>query len=399
MKRNLVAILLVGMVAGGLTDAQVMPGLKTATITCGAERTGEYLGLLANACVGVVSNPTSRAGDVHLVDLLLGNGIRVNKVFAPEHGFRGEAEAGEVIRDGKDSKTGLPVVSLYGNHKKPTPDDLAGIDWMVFDIQDVGVRFYTYISTLHYVMEACAENSVPLLVLDRPNPNGFYIDGPVLDTAFRSFVGMHPVPVVHGMTIGEYARMINGEGWLTSGITCRLTVVPCAGYDHQTEYVLPVKPSPNLPNQTSVYLYPGLCFFEGTIVSIGRGTPFPFQVYGHPNLKGDFTFIPVSIPGVVQRPLHEGVTCHGTDLRQTGLSRVSGQKCLVLDWLIDAYKELGKKDEFFIKYFNTLAGSATLKEQIIAGQSAEAIRQSWARDLDRFRPVRAKYLLYPDSGD
>lgn len=396
MKRNLAAILLLVMVSVVVSEAQIMPGLKTGSVVCGADRTDEYLGLLSAAAVGVVANPSSRSGDQHLVDKLLGSGIHVAKVFAPEHGFRGEAEAGAVIADGKDSKTGLPVVSLYGNHKKPTPGDLAGLDWMVFDIQDVGVRFYTYISTLHYVMEACAENSVPLLVLDRPNPNGFYVDGPVLDTLFRSFVGMHPVPVVHGMTIGEYARMINGEGWLKGGISCRLTVVPCSGYDHQTEYVLPVKPSPNLPNQVSVYLYPGLCFFEGTIVSIGRGTEFPFQVYGHPNMKSAFSFIPVSIPGVVRQPPFEGQKCFGADLRLTGIQEIAIQHGLVLDWLIDAYNQLGKKDTFFNSYFNTLAGTDLLRRQITAGISPVEIRRSWEKDLKRFKRIRAQYLLYPD---
>ncbi|MFH0760416.1 MAG: DUF1343 domain-containing protein [Bacteroidota bacterium] len=396
MKRNLVAILLVVMVSAGMLGAQIMPGLKTGNITCGADRTGEYLDLLKTARVGVVANPSSRCGDLHLVDFLLRSGIKVSRVFAPEHGFRGEAEAGEVIRDGKDTKTGLPVVSLYGNHKKPTPEDLAGLDWMVFDIQDVGVRFYTYISTLHYVMEACAENSVPLLVLDRPNPNGFYVDGPVLDTVFRSFVGMHPVPVVHGMTIGEYARMINGEGWLKSGIACRLIVIPCMGYDHQTEYVLPVKPSPNLPNQVSVYLYPGLCFFEGTIVSIGRGTEFPFQVYGHPDMKSNFSFIPASIPGVVQRPPYEGEKCFGTDLRLTGIQEIAFRHGIVLDWLLGAYDELGRKDSFFTSYFNTLAGTDKLRQQISCGIPPVEIRRSWKKGLERFKKIRIKYLLYPD---
>jgi uncharacterized protein YbbC (DUF1343 family) len=304
--------------------------------------------------------------------------------------------AGALIDGGADPLTGLPVVSLYGKHKKPTPEDLKGLDLVLFDIQDVGVRFYTYISTLHLVMEACAEEGVALMVFDRPNPNGFYIDGPVLDTAFRSFVGMHPVPVVHGMTIGEYARMINGEGWLPDGLRCDLAVIPCQGYDHETEYILPVRPSPNLPNQVSVYLYPTLCFFEGSVVSIGRGTPFPFQVYGHPHLTGAFRFTPESLPGFSLHPQHEGKACTGVDLRGSGLERIARQRGLVLEWILEAWKGLGGKGAFFTDYFDTLAGSDQLRKQILAGLSPEELRKGWEAGLDAFRVVRAKYLLYPD---
>jgi len=377
--------------------AQVMPGLKTGAVTCGAERTGEYTSILRGVSVGVVANPTSRIGHRHLVDSLLGMGIRIGRVFAPEHGFRGEAEAGEEIQGGKDVKTGLSVVSLYGNHRKPTPEDMKGLDWVVFDIQDVGVRFYTYISTLHYVMEACAEHSIPLLVLDRPNPNGFYVDGPVLDTAFRSFVGMDLVPVVHGLTIGEYALMVNEEGWLGGGRKCELKVIPCLGWDHQTEYILPVQPSPNLPDQISVYLYPGLCFFEGTVFSVGRGTRFPFQVYGHPEGVGSFSFTPFSIPGVSLRPAHEGKVCHGRDLRKTGISQFAESRSLVLDWVIEAYRGFGKKEAFFNNYFNTLAGTEQLRRQITEGKPVGEIRKSWEKDLIQYRLIRKKYLLYPDG--
>jgi uncharacterized protein YbbC (DUF1343 family) len=392
-------LLWLAILLSGLTgvDAQVFPGLKQATVLCGADRMDQYAGRIAGKNIGLVANPTSRVGRVHLVDTLVCSGIRVKRVFAPEHGFRGEEEAGATISDGQDPVTGVPVVSLYGNHKKPTPADLAGIDLVIFDIQDVGVRFYTYISTLHLVMEACASQGIPVLVLDRPNPNGFYIDGPVLDTAFRSFVGMDPVPVVHGMTIGEYAMMINGEHWLEKGLQCDLTVIPCSGYDHQTEYVLPVKPSPNLPNQVSVYLYPTLCFFEGSVVSIGRGTEFPFQVYGHPGLKGDFVFTPHPVPGVSLHPPLENQPCRGRDLRIGGIRELSGRPGLRLEWLIDAYKSLNTGDKFFTGYFDTLAGSGRLRSQIREGASPDDIRKSWKEGLHRFQGVRAKYLLYPDS--
>lgn len=376
--------------------AQAFPFLKSGKVICGAERTKDYFPKIEGLRVGVVANPGSRVGFVHLVDTLLASGIDVCKVFAPEHGFRGEAEAGELIRGGKDEKTGLPVISLYGNHRKPTPEDLAGLDLVLFDLQDVGVRFYTYISTLHYVMEACADEGIPLMLTDRPNPNGFYIDGPVLDPEFSSFVGMHSVPVVYGMTIGEYAQMIVGEGWLPDSLICRLTVVPCLGYDHETEYVVPVKPSPNLPNQTSIYLYPSLCLFEGTTVSLGRGTPFPFQVYGHPALSGSFSFTPESIPGVSANPPHLDNECFGQDLRVVGLERLQEQKGLVLDWLIDSYENLKGQSDFFISYFNTLAGTDRLQDQIIRGLSVSEIRKSWQPELDEFREIRKKYLLYPD---
>ena len=390
-------ILAVGLTLMGITSfAQLMPGLRVSKVICGAERTDLYFDDLRGQQVAVVANPTSRIGNRHLVDTLLSAGIKVDRVFAPEHGFRGEAEAGEEIRDGRDPKTGLSVVSLYGNHKKPTPEDLKGIDLVIFDIQDVGVRFYTYISTLHYVMEACSENEIPLLVLDRPNPNAFYVDGPVLDTAFRSFVGLHPVPVVYGMSIGEYARMINGEGWLAGGRTCRLQVVPCSGWDHQTEYILPVKPSPNLPNQPSIYLYPTTCFFEGTVFSLGRGTGFPFQVYGHPTVKGDFAFTPVSIPGVSLRPPHEGKVCSGRDLRKDGIAQVARTRGLVVEWLLDAYSLYGKKDDFFISYFRTLSGTERLKEMIRSGKQPQEIRASWQNEIHSFLKIRKKYLMYPE---
>ncbi len=395
LKRLIWLVILINSWIG--IEAQILTGLKQSEVRCGADRTEVYLRMVSGRAIGLVANPTSRIGAVHLLDTLVRSGVNVKKVFAPEHGFRGEEEAGAKILDGLDPVTGIPVVSLYGNHKKPTPADLAGVDMLIFDIQDVGVRFYTYISTLHLVMEACAAEGKPLLVLDRPNPNGFYIDGPVLDTAFRSFTGMHPVPVVHGMTIGEYARMINGEGWLEKGMKCDLTVIACEGWDHQTEYVLPVKPSPNLPNQIAVYLYPSLCFFEGTVISIGRGTDFPFQVYGHPAITGDFKFMPVSLPGISLHPPFENKMCYGRDLRRDGIREFSENPGLMVELVIEAWNKMHGSADFFIGYFDTLAGSTQLRTQIRDGVSPEVIRQSWKPGLHRYQQIRSGYLLYPDS--
>jgi len=360
----------------------------------GAYRFDEYISLIEGKRVAVVANQTSMVGKTHLVDNLVGIGINVKKIFAPEHGFREMADAGEHISDGSDTGTGIPLVSLYGNHLKPTPVDLQGIDVVLFDIQDVGVRFYTYISTLHYVLEACAENAVTCVVLDRPNPNGFYFDGNIADTLFRSFVGMDPVPVVHGMTVGEYAMMLNGEGWLRNGIKCELTVIKCKGYRHKTLYELPVKPSPNLPNQTSIYLYPSICFFEGTNISLGRGTPYPFQVFGSPELPDrGFSFTPESVPGAKNPPLL-GRLCYGTDLRNAIKDKLVPAPKINLEWLIGAYNEFPEKDKFFTPYFDVLASGPLLREQIRKGMSAEEIRATWQEGLSRFASIRKKYLLY-----
>ena len=360
----------------------------------GANQTDMYRSLIDGKTIAVVSNQTSLDGEIHIVDKLLGMGMKIETIFAPEHGFRDLADAGETIRDGKDPLTGIRIISLYGKHVKPTPEDLAGIEVMIFDIQDVGTRFYTYISTLHYIMEACAENNITCIVLDRPNPNGFYFDGNILDTAFRSFVGLHPVPVVHGMTIGEYAQMINGEGWLKGGTRCDLEVIKCKYYKHKTYYELPVRPSPNLPNQTSVYLYPTLCFFEGTNISVGRGTPWPFQVFGSPVLpdKG-FSFIPESVPGA-KNPPFLGMRCFGTDLRNAIKDKLVPKPGIDLQLIISAYNEHPDKDKFFTPYFDVLAGGPVLREQIIKGLSAEQIRQSWKEGLTEFGKIRMKYLLY-----
>ena len=334
----------------------------------------------------------------HLVDSLLALNIPVKKIFAPEHGFRGEADAGEKVIDGIDAKTGLPIFSLYGETKKPTDEMLKSIDIMVFDIQDVGARFYTYISTLHHVMEACAENGIPLIVLDRPNPNGFYVDGPVLKPEFKSFVGMHPVPVVYGMTIGEYAQMINGEQWLSNGMQCELSVIPCNNYDHTMTYNLPIKPSPNLPNLRAILLYPSLCFFEGTTVSIGRGTDNQFQIIGHPEYDiGSYAFKPVSKPGA-NYPKHEDVMCFGQDLSSFDLTDLKREKKLNLSYLIEYYNFLRSKTQFFLdnNFFDKLAGTDQLKKQIIDDLSEAQIRATWQEDLLLFKQTRKKYLLYPD---
>ena len=339
--------------------------------------------------VGIVANQTSMIGATHLVDSLLASDVNILKVFSPEHGFRGDADAGEKVNSSVDRKTGLPFVSLYGKNKKPNETQLSGIEVMIFDLQDVGVRFYTYISTLHYVMEACAEQGIPVIVLDRPNPNAHYIDGPLLEPSQQSFIGMHPVPVVYGMTIGEYAQMINGEKWISS--YCDLTVVSCEGYAHDTPYPLPVAPSPNLRTDNAIAWYPSLCFFEGTIVSVGRGTESPFEVIGHPTYtKGKFTFTPKSSYGA-KDPVLKGQLCGGIDFRD---SMPPNQ--LSLAPLIDFYKEMGSKSTFFLKnnFFNLLAGNSTLRKRIEQGWTEEQIRAEWQEGLEQFKLVRAKYLLY-----
>ncbi len=355
-----------------------------------------YLPLLFNKRIAIVGNQTSEVNGTHLVDTLLQRGINIIKVFAPEHGFRGTASAGEQVADSKDKKTGLPVISLYGKHKKPSFEDLQDIDLIIFDIQDVGVRFYTYLSTLHYVMEAGAEQQIPVIVLDRPNPNADYIAGPVMKEENRSFVGLHPVPVVYAMTIGEYARMINGEHWLKNGIQVDLTVIPIQNYTHKSEYRLPVKPSPNLPNYQAVRLYPSLCLFEGTDISVGRGTDFPFQVYGSPYLpKTDFSFIPKPNNGS-KWPKHQDKICYAEDLRQ-----VTPPTELYLGWLINAYKSYpdSLKSKFFNKFFVKLAGTQSLQNDIEKGVPAKEIKAKWQKGIDRFKQIRKKYFLYSDNAN
>ncbi len=369
-------------------------------VTVAAERTEDYLPLLKGKKVAVVANHTTLIKKTHLIDSLLSLDIVIKKIFAPEHGFRGTADAGENIDNYIDAKTGLQVISLYGNRKKPRAGDLAALDIVLFDIQDVGVRFYTYISTLHYVMEACAEKNVELLILDRPNPNGFYVDGPVLDMKYKSFVGMHPVALVHGMTIAEYALMINGQGWLKDSIKCDLKYILCENYTHKTLYKLPVKPSPNLPDMTAVFLYPTLGLFEGTFISIGRGTDFPFQVIGHPDLKNtsialQFSFKPQSMQGATN-PKFKDIKCFGYDLRENVEEFIIERKKLYLDLLIKVYDNIEVQENFFNPFFYNLTGNSELKEQIQNQVNEENIRQSWENELKEFKRIRKEYLLYDD---
>jgi uncharacterized protein YbbC (DUF1343 family) len=360
----------------------------------GAHQLGQYMPLLKDKGVALLVNQTSTIGETHLVDSLHQLGVNIKAIFAPEHGFRGEADAGEKITDGRDPRTHIPIISIYGKNKKPSAAQLEGIDVVVFDIQDVGARFYTYISSMHYVMEACAENNVDFLVLDRPNPNGHYVDGPVLDPKFRSFVGMHPVPVVHGMTVGEYAQMVNGEGWLKDGKKCRLDVVLCKNYNHKKFYELPIKPSPNLPNIRSIYLYPSLCFFEGTTASVGRGTTTQFQVYGHPDFsKGEYTFTPESMPGA-KYPKHQGEVCQGYNLSETPVRQLQKQASLDLSYLINFYQSMPNQSDFFNNFFDKLAGTDQLRRQIQAGEDEVSIRASWSEGLAKYEEMREGYLLY-----
>jgi uncharacterized protein YbbC (DUF1343 family) len=360
----------------------------------GADQIESYRSLLEGKSLAIVANQTSVTRQKHLVDYLLELGMNIKVIFAPEHGFRNLADAGMNIADSRDPATGIRIISLYGKQLKPSAGDLTGIDLVLFDIQDVGTRFYTYISTLHYVLEACAENNIKCVVLDRPNPNGFYFDGNIPDTSYRSFVCMDPVPVVYGMTIGEYAQMVNGEGWLKGRVKCSLTIIKCKNYNHNSLYVLPEKPSPNLPNMTSVYLYPSLCFFEGTKISLGRGTPFPFQVYGSPKLPDNgFSFTPESLPGANDPPLL-GLKCYGTDLRNAMKNKLMPSPSINLDWIISAYREYPEKDKFFTSYFDVLAGGPVLREQIQKGLTSKKIRESWKPGLEKFGKIREKYLLY-----
>ncbi|MFA9221708.1 MAG: exo-beta-N-acetylmuramidase NamZ domain-containing protein [Sediminibacterium sp.] len=365
------------------------------TQNSGASQTDSYFILLANKRVAVVANPTSVIGKTHLVDTLLSSGIQVVKIFAPEHGFRGEAGNGDHVSNGFDKKTKLPIFSLYGSHTRPTAEMLSNVDVIVFDIQDVGVRFYTFLATMQEVMEAAVISKKSVIILDRPNPNGYYIDGPVMkDKKLYSFVGQLPIPIVHGCTLGELARMINGEGWLTAGKACELTVIPCSDYTHNSYFELPIKPSPNLPNITSIYAYPSLCLFEGTCISIGRGTNLPFQQFGFPNCKvGETSFTPKEIPGVSTNPPFENQLCKGIKVsfeeRPTQLN---------LSWLMTMYSSYPNKEKFFSSpgFFDKLAGNTLLRKQVVSGASEDEIRASWQKDLDAYKIIRKKYLLYSD---
>ncbi|MFD2573013.1 exo-beta-N-acetylmuramidase NamZ domain-containing protein [Spirosoma soli] len=370
----------------------------------GADRIATYLPYLKGKRVGMVVNPTSLIGNKPSVDSLQSLGVNIVMVFGPEHGFRGNASNGAKVADEVDAKTGIPIISLYGKNKKPTKEQLEKIDLLIFDIQDVGARFYTYINTLNYIMEACAENKKELMILDRPNPNGFVVDGPILEDHLHSGIGMHKIPITHGMTIGEFAQMINGEGWGVAKNSCKLKIIKVANYTHDTPYVLPVAPSPNLNTQQSILLYPSVCLFEGTIISQGRGTYMPFTVLGAPALKGiySFSFRPISIKGMKEAPLHQDTDCYGLDLRKYDVNKLRKTKQLNLQWLMELYKAYPDKARFFdmsqsneIGNFDKLAGTENLKKQIIAGTSEKEIRQSWEPGLANYKQMRKKYLLYP----
>ena len=386
------------LVLAVMNSFQLIAQYKT-TIKVGSEMFDEYLPMIKEKRVAVIGNQTSMVGVIHLVDTLLSLGIDVRKVFAPEHGFRGNADAGEKVTDGKDSKTGLPILSLYGmKNRKPSIEKLLDIDVVIFDIQDVGARFYTYISTMHYAMEACAEQNKKMIILDRPNPNGFYVDGPILKKGNESFVGMHPVPIVHGMTIGEYAQMINGEKWLANGIQCDLMVIKCQNYEHSDFYELPIRPSPNLPNMASIYLYPSLCLFEGTNVSIGRGTKKPFQMIGSPLIsETGFSFTPKPTAGA-KNPKLDGEKCNGYDLEDFGEHYLRSFGKLYLHWIVAMYQESSNKVDFFRKdgFFLLLTGDVALRKMVEDGKNSNEIWESFQDEVKRFKITRKKYLLYSD---
>ncbi|WP_460556428.1 exo-beta-N-acetylmuramidase NamZ family protein [Ferruginibacter profundus] len=374
------------------------------TIITGADQTEKYIGDLKNKRVAILANPTTIIGKKHLVDSLIKRGINIVKVFGPEHGFRGNASNGANVSDEKDSATGIKIISLYGAKHKPSAADLADVDIMIFDIQDVGCRFYTYINVLKEVMDACAENNKLLLILDRPNPNGYLVDGPVLDMRYTSGIGRFPIPIAHGMTIGEFAQMLNGEGWLLNKMKCRIKIIPVANYTHDMPYTLPVKPSPNLNTQQSILLYPSTCLFEGTILNLGRGTYFPFTVLGAPALKDkySFSFTPVSIAGMSETPLHMNEACYGIDLRKYDVNELRKSKRINLQWMMELYKAYPYKDKFFdrtqsnqIGNIDGLAGDAQFKKQIAAGKSVKEIQDSWEPQLSQYKTMRKKYLLYP----
>ncbi len=375
---------------GGFDNTKMFPG---------AYNIAKYIPLLKNKNVALVVNQSSMIDEVHLTDTLLNLDVKLVKIFAPEHGFRGKADAGEHLDNSTDSKTGLPIVSLYGKKRAPDDEDLKGVDVIVFDIQDVGVRFYTYISTMAYIMDAAKDNGIPVIILDRPNPNGHYIDGPVLEEKFKSFVGMFPIPVVYGMTIGELATMIDGEGWLKDSKKCDLTIIKCTNYTHLSHYHLPIAPSPNLPDFLSVSLYPSLCFFEGTTVSVGRGTDKPFKQLGHPLLKDDFDYFFIPKPNLgAKNPKYNGQKCYGIDLSKIKAKNFRAKGNIDLSWLIDFYNKLKGNGKFFLdnNWIDKLAGTDRLRKMILQGKSNEEIHQNWENDLKLFNEKRKKYLLYPD---
>lgn len=406
MIRSLIAFVAVLVLACSFNAKRQPAGNngKTKEIITGADQTEQYLPYLKGKRIGILANPTTIIGKKHLVDSLLSIGVNIVKVFGPEHGFRGRASAGVKVGDEKDSATGIKIISLYGSKRKPSKEDLQDVDLMIFDVQDVGCRFYTYINVLSHIMEACAENNKELLILDRPNPNGYLVDGPVLDMRAKSGIGMFPIPIAHGMTIGEFAQMINGEGWLPNKLTCRLKIIKVANYRHDMPYTLPVKPSPNLNTQQSILLYPSTCLFEGTILNHGRGTQFPFTVLGSPLLKGkySFSYTPVSIPGMAETPLHMNQVCYGLDLRNYDIAQLRKTKRINLDWMIELYNAYPEKERFFdrtqskeIGNIDYLSGDYEFRKQIAQGKSVKEIQASWEPALSNYKEMRKKYLLYP----
>ena len=377
---------------------------KTTKFLTGAEQTEVYLPLLKGKRIGMVVNPTSIIGKLTVVDSLVKRGVNIVKIFGPEHGFRGNASAGVSVDDSVDEKTGIKAISLYGKHSTPTVEDLADVDIMIFDIQDVGVRFYTYMNTLQHVMEACARDGKEVMILDRPNPNAFYIDGPILDPKYKSGIGVQPIPIVHGLTLGEYAQMLNGEGWLKDKLKCKITVIKNANYTHEMPYVLPVKPSPNLNTAQSILLYPSTCLFEGIYLNHGRGTQFPFTVIGAPYLKGkyNFSYTPTGIKGMAETPIFKDEVCYGLDLRNYDTSIFRKTKQINIGWVIELYKASPKKEDFFNSKLSNqmgtiekLVGVDTFRQQIIDGKSEKEIRASWEPGLSKYKEMRKKYLLYP----
>jgi len=390
----MIRLLIFGFVLLGAVSCKAQPTQEKITpkprVLTGADQLNDLLPKLKNKRVALTVNHTSIIGKTHLVDSLKSLGVNIIKIFGPEHGFRGNAADGELVNDSVDVKTGIPLISLYGKNKKPTAQQLADVDVVVFDIQDVGTRFYTYIGTMHYVMEACAEANKKVIILDRPNPNDF-VDGPMNDKALKSFVAMHTIPIAHGLTVGELAQMLNGEGWLLNKVKCDIEILTVKNWKHSEHYLLPIGPSPNLPNNQAIQLYPSICLFEGTVISLGRGTPFPFQVLGNPDLKElPFTFTPVTIKGVAVKPPHENKLCYGIDLRQDTPARK-----IDLSYVLKMYSLYPDKEKFFTSYFDILAGSTTLKQQIKDGLTENQIRASWQPELDKFKTLRKKYLLYP----
>lgn len=405
--KSVTPILTVALLAFLLNTATLAQSSKRSAnepIKTGAEQLDKYLPLLKGKRVAMLANPTTIIGKTHLVDSLKSLGVQIVKVFGPEHGFRGNASAGVVVSDEIDAKSGIPIISLYGRKNKPSKEDLADVDIVIYDLQDVGVRFYTNINALSRLMEACSENNKELLILDRPNPNAYLIDGPILDMKYKSGIGMFPLPASHGLTVAEFAKMANGEGWLTNGVKCKLTIIPVANYNHQMEYTLPVPPSPNLNTQQAVMLYPSTCLFEGTHLNHGRGTYFPFTVLGSPELKGiyEFSYTPTGIKGMAETPLHMNQVCYGLDLRKVDIAKLRATGKINIQWMMELYKNYPSKEKFFdsslsreMGVIERLIGNDLFRQQIIDGKSEEEIRATWEPGLSEYKEMRKKYLMYP----